>query len=883
MGGRRDRDIERELEEHLRRETEANQASGMGTGAARRKAVLDLGSAERWREEGREAKGGATLENWVRDLRLAARGLRRTPGFALAAILTLALGIGANTAMFSVIEAVLLRPLPFAQPQQLVQLWESNLRQPGQLGPFSYPDFQDVRHAHSLLAEAAYTVVNVPLTGRGEAQHLRAAEASDDLFDLLGVPPALGRGFRPGDDRPGALAGVDAAVLSDELARREFGTPAAALRQRLVLGGRPYQVIGVMAPGFQFPLDDHEDLWLTLAPQLVSTDGPPMTSERGAQFLHAIARLAPGATPASAQAELRTLGDRLAAQYPGDDKNFRPFPQRMLQSYTAAAQPVLLFLLAAVGCVLLIACVNVAGLLLARAARRKREFALRAALGASRGALLRQALCESLVLGLGGASAGVGVAWLAARGLTQLGPANIVRLQSAGLNPAVLGFALGLGLITALLFGLAPALALVSTQGTAALGGTMQAGARSVAGGPRGWRRGLIAVQFGLALAVLIAAGLLLHSLGRMLSSSPGYDPNGILQASINLPDAKYPKPGDAGRFFTRMVDQLRQQPGIMAAAAALPFPLGGGNLGVTFDLAAHPLAEGDRPTVRLGLVTPGYFAAMRIPLLSGRAFTAADRHAAPQVAIVSASFARRFLAGRPVLGTRFTPDINMYDGPAPVRTIVGVVADVKNVSLAAPPSPMVYLPENQAPFGSMVAVVRIRPGAQALVESEIRHVVRGLDPDVPIFDLKPMRALLQANAAPLSFDALLLGLFAGLALLLAAIGLYAVMAQAVAQRRREIGIRVALGAGRGQVGAMVVREGMAMALLGAGAGLAVAAVLSRALQRMLHADLYQTTGLDPLTFVLAPLLLLGIALLACGLPARRAASADPIRALRED
>ncbi|MGH9519737.1 MAG: ABC transporter permease, partial [Terriglobales bacterium] len=277
MGGRRDRDIERELEDHLRRETEANQASGMGTRAARRKAVLDLGSAERWREEGREAKGGTAFESWRRDLRLAARGLRRTPVFALAAILTLALGIGANTAMFSVIEAVLLQPLPFTQPQKLVELWEAMVRQPGQRIPFSYPDFQDVRRARSLAAAAAYSVGDMPLTGLGEAQHVRVAEASDTLFGVLGVTPALGRGFRPGEDRPGALGGVDAAVLSDRLARKEFGNPTAALQKRLVLNGHPYQVVGVMAPGFQFPLDDHEDLWLTMAPRQVSTDGPPIT------------------------------------------------------------------------------------------------------------------------------------------------------------------------------------------------------------------------------------------------------------------------------------------------------------------------------------------------------------------------------------------------------------------------------------------------------------------------------------------------------------------------------------------------------------------------------------------------------------------------------
>lgn len=869
---RRQREIERELQDHLRREAEALEAAGLSAAEARRKAALAFGSADRWREEGHAARGGARLGAWLRDFRLALRGLRRAPGFAAVAILTLGLGIGANTALFSVVNAVLLRPLPYPQPQRLRYVWEGSTRSSTLSEPFSYPDFRDLRHAPFLQGMAAYTVTDLPLTGGGEPARVRVAAVSANLFALLGVRAAAGRTFLPGEDRAGALDGLDAVTLSAGWAKRRYGSAAAALGRRLTLNGRPFQVVGVMPPGFQFPLNDEEDLWATIAPLTVSTDGAPVTEQRDNHFLKVVARLAPGASDAAATDALFSLARGLAAAHPGSDKYLRPRLVTMLADYTDAAQPVLWLLLGAAGCILLIACVNVAGLLLARAVRRGPEFALRTALGASRGDLLRQTLCESLALGLLGAAAGLGIAAAALPALLRLGPANLVRLQQASLSPAVLGFALVLGVGTGLLFGMAPAGSGWRRR---------QVGARASHRAPAraALRRVLISGQFGLALAVLIAAGLLLHSLGRIVHTPPGLDPNQVLTTTITIPDSRYPTPDDQARFFRELTDQVRVQPGIAAAAAAMPAPFLGGNMSVDFEFAGHPLPAPERPSARIGVITPGYFHALAVPLLAGRDFTAADAHAGPQVAIVNQAFARAFLRGRPALGARIIPGLASYAGPDPPRAIVGIVADFKSIRLAAPVEPMMFVPQAQVPFDGMVLTVRARPGAEAQAASAIRAVVHRLDADIPIYDLQPMTERMKATSASAGFAALLLGLFAGLAVLLAAVGLYAVLAQSVAARRREIGIRLALGADRRRIAGMVVGEGLALAGLGALGGLLLAAVSSRALA----SQLYATSAHDPAAFLGALGLQFVVGAVACFVPARRAASADPLTALRED
>jgi len=880
---RRDRDLDREFDFHTEREALERQAAGVDPREARRQAALALGTVEHWKEEARSEQRGAVVDAlalWGRDLKLALRGLRRAPGFAAVAILTLALGIGANTAVFSVVEAVLLRPFPFAQPQRLSYLWETDSRHPGSQMPLSYPDFRDLRQVPALAGAAAFTVGDLPMTGAGEAAHVRAASVSDTLFTVLGVNAAKGRAFRAGEDRPGSLGGRDAAVFSDALARSRFGSAAAAVGRDVVLDGRPYTIVGVMPAGFQFPLDDHEDLWTTVAPLQISTSGPPMTEQRGAHWLKAIVRLAPGIAPPAAAAQLHTLTQRLARQYRDDDAYRETRLVPLLANYTATTEPVLLVLLAAVGCVLLIACVNVAGLMLARALRRRGEFAVRAALGASRGAVLRQLLCESLAVGLLGAGAGLVLARIALIGLVRLGPTGIVRLSDARLSPPVLVFALGLALLTALVFGLVPALDLLRSEHGGGVAATMLAEARTVAS-RHAWRRVLVAAQFALALGVLTGALVLLHSLTRLVGVAPGFQPAHVLTASVNLPDARYPSPGDDAAFFGRLLDRLRAQPAIVSVGAAMPVPLSGNNIATSFDRPAAPLPQAEQPSTQIGVITPGYFNAMGIPLLHGRDFTDQDRHGSPEIAIVNQAFARQYLKGTAILGERLQPGISAFPGGDPIRTVVGIVGDTRQRSLDQAAPPMIYIPQNQVPFDGLILVARARPGAEAAAAAAIRDAVHGMDADIPIFDLKPMAAAVDSSLAPARFNALLLGLFAALALLLAAIGLYAVMAQAVAQRRREIGIRIALGAQRRQITGLVLREGLRMAGLGIGAGWLLSWGLSRVLASALAANLYDTSAMDPLALAGAPLLLASIAWAACALPARRAAAADPVASLR--
>lgn len=686
MRRKREREMEAEFAFHLEREAAEQEAAGVAPAPARRQAALALGSEDGWKEAAREARGMAWLAGLGRDLRLALRGLGRAPGFTAVAVATLALGLGANTAMFSVVRAVLLAPLPYAQPQRLAYVWDTDSRHPGPQSTLDYPDFLDVRGVRAFAGLSAFAVNDVPLTGAGEAQDVRVASVSANLLEVLGVAPARGRGFHAGEDRPGSVAGADAALLGDALARARFGNADAALGQRLTLAGRPYVVVGVMPAGFQFPLDDHEDLWTTVAPLQVSTSGPPAAAQRGFHFMRAVGRLAAGASPAAAEGQLNGVARQLAQQHPSQDQYLQMLVVPMLANYTAATRPVLLLLLGAVGCVLLIACVNLAGLLLARAMRRRHEFALRAALGASRAAVLRQLGCESLLLGLLGALFGVGLAATAVRGLIRLGPDTIVRLQQARLDPPVLAFALGLGVATALLFGLLPALEVLRAERGGGVSITLHAGGRGQAGpGPQHWRRGLVAAQFGIAVAVLVGALLLLHSLQRLLAVAPGFTPGQMLTATINIPDARYPQPGDDAAFFDRLIARLQAEPSIAAAAAGMPTPLDGNNIGVGFDQPLHPLPPAERPNTRVGVVTPDYFSALGIPVVSGRAFSPHDRHGAPEVAIVNQAFARQFLKGRAAVGAQITPGLSAFSGPPPARTIVGVVGDTRASALSAP------------------------------------------------------------------------------------------------------------------------------------------------------------------------------------------------------
>ena len=877
MRKRREREMEREMRFHLEREAVERRAEGAGEAEARRAAALAFGSVEGWKDEARAARGGWS-ELWWRDARLAWRGLRRAPGFALLAVTVLALGIGANTAMFSVVQAVLLNPLPYANPQGLMYIGSVyRHRAAGPEGSLSYPDFLDVRRTPGVGRMAAYATGGIPVTGIARPERVPAAAVSTGLFDLLHVRPEAGRAFLPGDGRPGALAGADPIVLSDARAREWFGGAQAALAKKLTLNGQPGVVIGVMPAGFQFPLDQPEDLWATFSPFV---SGTRLQGRRGARWVSAIVRLEPGETPMAARQRLGETAARLRHTHPVSDADRSLSLTPMLSEYTGRSRPVLWLLLAATGSVLLIACLNVGGLLLARGARRRPEFALRFALGASRGAVLRQLTCEGGLLGLLGAGAGLGVAQLALAALLRLAPQDVARLGEARLNVPVLLFTLATGVAAGAAFALLQAASLVRAQARRRLGREVVANGRGAPGGGQGWRRGVLIAQFGLTLAALFVAGLLLHSFQRLAAAPLGFAPGHILTATVSLPERRYPTPGGWANFFGRLTVQLGERAPVAVVAAVDPLPFDGTRHAARFDHPSSPLPEARQPQADFLVTTPGYFRALAIPLLRGRDFSARDTRMAVQVAIVNQAFALRYFAGH-ALGRRITPAVAAYSGRPPARKIVGVVGDTLQAGPAVAAPPIFYLPESQAPMAGMTLIVRPRPGAEREAAGAIAVAMARLDPGVPAGRVAPMRARLSQALAPARFDALLLGLFAGLALALSALGLYAMMTQAVALRRREIGIRLALGADRAAVTGMILRDAMVVAGAGAATGVALTLGLSRLLNAALGGVLYRVSSLDPMALAGALALLLLVAVAATAAPARRAAKADPVAALR--
>ncbi|MGH9533671.1 MAG: ABC transporter permease [Terriglobales bacterium] len=792
------------------------------------------------------------------------RQIRRSPGFAAVVILTLALGIGANTAIFSVVRAVLLAPLPFAQPQRLVAIGP---------GTYSFPDYQSLRRrSRSLNGMAAYVGDDVALTGRGRPREANEMITAGGIFHVLGVRPTLGRGFRRSDDRPGAAGGADAAVLSHRLWEEAFGGKPSALGQRIVLNGQDYAVVGVMPAGFAFPLGQREDVWTTVAPLRVGMAAP--LKARGLRLFHLIGRRRAGASLGQVRAEMAGIAAHLARQYPAADAHLQINVLSVQQAIEGSAQHTLWLLFAAVGLVLLIACVNVSNLLLARGAGRRREMAVRAALGAGRGQLTRQLLAESAALGLLGGAAGLGLAALATDGLLRLAPHDVPRLAQAGISWGVLGFALAVGIATGVLFGWLPAAGLARAD----LRWALEAGGRG-SSASRGQRRGrgvLVAAEFGLTLALLIAAGLLIRSLVRLQQVHPGFQPGHVLTAALSLPTVRY-SPPQMSHFYDRLAASLEAEPGIVAAGSGHSAPLTGNPpYGVTVNWPLHPLPLAARPTVPFNVVTLDYFRALGVPRLRGRGFLVSDNAQSPEVILVNRAFTQRYLPGQNPVGRR----LNVRFGAAKLKTeIVGEVGDVRRDSIRQPAAPMIYFTERQFFFfGDQTVVIRtIGPAAGAI--APLRAAVARLDPQLPVFAVQTMASLVAASLGRLRFATWLLGLFAALALLLATVGLYATMAQVADSRRREAGIRLALGAQRGQVLRLMVGQGMALAALGAGAGL----VLAWAGTALLGSLLYGVSATDPAIFAAAAAVLLAVALAACYLPARHVARTDPAVALHED
>jgi putative ABC transport system permease protein len=813
----------------------------------------------------------STLETSWQDARYGARMLRKNPGFTLVAVLTLALGIGANTAIFSIVDAVLLRSLPYPDPNRLVLMFDVPLQQPDALSGFSYRDFTECREQNRVFSEmAGNSFHDLTLTGAGEPSIVNTAAVTPEIFPLLNAKPLAGRTLLPEDGKQGASSVV---VLSENLWRSRFGSNPALIGQSIALDMRSFTVVGILPASFRYPDGaPHQDVWIAIAQDPLF--GPRM-SEPGARVLVGIGRIKPGVSLTQAQAEMNTLGARLAKQYPAEDSGFTIRIEPYRQVVVGNVKSGLLILLGAVGLVLLIACANIANLLLSRATSRGREIAVRIALGAGRARIVRQLLTESGLLGLLGGFAGVLFAAWGVWSLRPFLPSEVIQISSIHVGGSVLAFTLLLSLTAALAFGLAPALlATPSNLQTNIKEGGERTGHRC----SQHVRSFLAISEISLAMVLLVAGGLLMRSFALVTSVNPGFDPKNVIEAEVSLPQFQYSTPQQWTAFSNELLARLHAQPGLQDSALAAPLPMDRqGEATFGFNIVGNPpLPPGKPTTADYATVSPDYFRVMRIPLLQGRFFSEQDSPSNPNAAIISETLARRYFPNQDPIGRQmrfgFPPDSNVS------RAIVGVVGDVRDVALSRKPGPMMYVPFAQAPLYGGQVVVRSSLSASS-VAAGIRQAVHSIDKDLPVTDVESFPDALGASVTQERFRTLLLSSFSGIALILAAVGIFGVISYSASQRTHEIGIRMALGAQQRDVLRLILGQGAKLALLGLGAG-AVAALL---LTRLMASLLYGVSATDPLTFGAVATVLLGVAVTACYIPARRAMRIDPMVALRHE
>lgn len=879
---RADRELAEELDFHARMEAERLEAAGMSAPEARRQALVNLGTMTRITEEARDARGIRWFEDLVRDTRHASRQLLRTPAFTLAAVLTLMLGIGATTAIFSVIDGVLLRRVPLADATRLVVVWETDRSSGTAHEPSAWPDYVDFKARTRTLSGAAAlrgAVGNLtPL--EGEPVRVAGVRVTHDYFSLIGVAPLVGRSFTPAEDLPG---GGNLVVLGESFWRSRHGGDPGVVGRTIRLNEADFQVIGVMPAAAEFGLDqlharaDYHaaylssgpvDLWL---PNAASEEAFPRSTH---PFL-VVGRVAPGFGRAAVAEEFDTITAELEASYPESNEARGANVESLDAVVFGSVRPVLTLLAVAVGLVLIVACVNVANLQLARGTRRAHEVAVRGALGAGSFRLGRQFLVESLLLALVGGVAGIAFAHLSLQGLATLIPADLPRGDAIAIDLRVLGVALAASVAVGVAFGLVPMLQARRVDPITVIR-SASTGSGSSRPSTR-LRSALVVAELALSVALVTSAGLLVRSLWSVLAIDPGFSVEGVVKAEYQLPASRYPM--DFSRypaldeihgFNARLLEQARAIPGVEAVALAGAHPL---NRGFTnsFVIIGREAEGQDWPEIAMRIVSPGYLSTMSVDLLDGRALDAGDDATAPLVVLINAAARSRFFP----------------DGTSPVgqqirfwgstRTIVGVVADERVYGLTEEVPPATYVSTSQAPGQAGVLLLRAR-GELASVQAAARTAINAVDPQLAVFGVEPLAETLRASVSGRRFAALMTGLFAGITVLLALVGIHGVIAYTTAQRSQEIGVRMALGATAGAVLAMVLRSGLRLAVLGTVLGLAGAWLGSRLLGQFL----FGVGALDPLTFAVVPVVVLAATLVACWVPARRAARAEPVRALRE-
>jgi putative ABC transport system permease protein len=861
---RRDREMAQEFESHVQMHVDDNIRAGMSPEQARREALVKFGGMEAAKESVRETSRLMWIDTALRDMRYALRGLRLNPGFATTAILSLTLGIGASVAIYTVADNLLLRPLPYPDAKQLVMLYEMNPHRDSKhnvISPANYFDWK--AQSSSFTSIGGFFDFHVILGDGKRTEEKDAQAVSGEVLPALQVKPIRGRLFTMQEDKDDAHV----AAISYRLWQEWFGGDESVIGRQLQVNARPFTVIGVLPPDFYFNTRT-SDVWVTLG--LNPADNLRKTQGR---WMWAVARLKSGVSLSQARAEMTGIAQRLEIAYPEFNKGWGVDVVPLRDSFVGPAKTSLMILLGAVTLLLCVACANVANLLLARYSTRRREMAVRGALGAARSRLIRQLLTESVILGLAGGIAGLVLAYFAVSGLVALAPRDLTRSVQITFDMRIVLFAFLLSVVTSIIFGLAPSL--VASHGDLNRG--LHEESRTSTGGGTRMRSWLVALEIACSVALMAGAGLLFRSVVGLQNVDPGLDAHNVLTFRVSLPNQRYKQDQNKIDFFKQAAEQLRQLPGVRSASAVSYLPFNGLAAGTDFKIAGRPPAKpGEGLGAVIRTVLPDYFRTMGIPLIRGRDFTAADDvESTPHRFIVNEAFVRKHMPTEEPLGKQISVWMNKEN---PFGDIVGVVGDVKERTLDKEPEPTIYYIHSHLSYGEMVFVLRAEKDAMALAEPA-RKVIQGIDSELPVSQVRSMETVVRQTFASQQFSAVLLGGFSLASLLLAAIGVYGVLAYSVTQRTREIGVRIALGAEPLTITRMVVASGARMVAIGAAAGLAAALALSGLMKSLL----FGIGPRDPLTFVAAPLIFVVVALVAAYVPARRAARVSPMEALRAE